>query len=52
MKWGYGVCSWKSGSCYKGFFEKDRFHGYGEMFWPDGNIYRGWWNNNVQNGRG
>ena len=47
-----GKITWKDGSTYEGFFEKDKFNGYGKYKWGDKRQYEGEWKEGKMNGFG
>jgi hypothetical protein len=47
-----GKITWKDGSSYEGFFEKDKFSGQGKYNWGNQRQYEGEWKDGKMNGKG
>jgi hypothetical protein len=48
----FGTMTWANGAIYRGYFEKNEFHGLGALRWPDGSNYEGMFENGRIRGYG
>ena len=49
---GFGICYWKNGNVFKGYYEEDKINGYGFLKVKGGDSYLGQFKDNKLNGFG